>query len=111
MTIIFDLDGTLLNTIDDLGYACNYAQQQGGPTLPHLLSFHPNDCRGTVVISQAAFFSFPIPAEPPGSFFYALSLAILSLLCSQKLPFPLQNSKKSYKVKKFRTFPLIYLHI
>ena len=39
-------------------------------------------------------FSFPIPAEPPGSFFYALSLAIISLLCSQKLPFPLQNSKK-----------------
>lgn len=35
MTIIFDLDGTLLNTIDDLGYACNYALEQTGyPTHP-----------------------------------------------------------------------------
>jgi phosphoglycolate phosphatase len=35
MIIIFDLDGTLLNTIDDLGYACNYALAQTGyPTYP-----------------------------------------------------------------------------
>jgi len=35
MTIIFDLDGTLLNTIDDLGYACNVALEQTGyPTHP-----------------------------------------------------------------------------
>ena len=35
MTIIFDLDGTLLNTIDDLGYACNYALERTGyPTYP-----------------------------------------------------------------------------
>ena len=35
MTIIFDLDGTLLNTIDDLGMACNHALQQTGyPTHP-----------------------------------------------------------------------------
>ena len=34
-TIIFDLDGTLLNTIDDLGYACNYALEKSGyPTFP-----------------------------------------------------------------------------
>ena len=33
--IIFDLDGTLLNTIDDLGYACNYALEKAGfPTHP-----------------------------------------------------------------------------
>ena len=35
MIIIFDLDGTLLNTIDDLGYACNYALEKTGyPTYP-----------------------------------------------------------------------------
>ena len=35
MIIIFDLDGTLLNTIDDLGYACNFALGQTGyPTHP-----------------------------------------------------------------------------
>ena len=35
MIIIFDLDGTLLNTIDDLGYACNYALERTGyPTYP-----------------------------------------------------------------------------
>ena len=35
MIIIFDLDGTLLNTIDDLGYACNYALEHTGyPTYP-----------------------------------------------------------------------------
>ena len=35
MILIFDLDGTLLNTINDLGYACNYALAQTGfPTHP-----------------------------------------------------------------------------
>ena len=34
-TVIFDLDGTLLNTIDDLGYACNHALAMAGyPTHP-----------------------------------------------------------------------------
>ena len=40
MTIIFDLDGTLLNTIDDLGYACNYALEHTGyPT--HRIQDYP----------------------------------------------------------------------
>lgn len=40
MTIIFDLDGTLLDTIDDLGYACNYALEQTGyPT--HKIDDYP----------------------------------------------------------------------
>lgn len=35
MLFIFDLDGTLLNTITDLGYACNHALAQVGyPTHP-----------------------------------------------------------------------------
>lgn len=35
MLIIFDLDGTLLNTITDLGYACNFALSKAGfPTHP-----------------------------------------------------------------------------
>ena len=38
--IIFDLDGTLLNTIDDLGYACNYALEKTGyPT--HRIEDYP----------------------------------------------------------------------
>ena len=40
MTIIFDLDGTLLNTIDDLGYACNYALEQTGYA-SHLIADYP----------------------------------------------------------------------
>lgn len=41
MSIIFDLDGTLLNTIDDLGYACNYALEKTGyPTFP--ISAYPS---------------------------------------------------------------------
>lgn len=35
--VIFDLDGTLLNTISDLGTACNYALEKMG-YLPHPLS-------------------------------------------------------------------------
>ena len=40
MTIIFDLDGTLLNTIDDLGYACNYALEQTGYSM-HPIADYP----------------------------------------------------------------------
>ena len=36
MIIIFDLDGTLLNTIDDLGYACNYALERTGYPTHHI---------------------------------------------------------------------------
>lgn len=40
MLIIFDLDGTLLNTIDDLGHACNHALSQlGFPT--HAIDSYP----------------------------------------------------------------------
>lgn len=38
--VIFDLDGTLLNTIDDLGNACNEALRQMGYQ-PHALSSYP----------------------------------------------------------------------
>lgn len=41
MTVIFDLDGTLINTIADLGLACNHALSAGGyPT--HDLSEYPH---------------------------------------------------------------------
>ena len=39
-TIVFDLDGTLLNTIDDLGHAANYALEKNGyPT--HSIASYP----------------------------------------------------------------------
>lgn len=38
--VIFDLDGTLLNTINDLGTSCNYALEQLG-FKPHPLSAYP----------------------------------------------------------------------
>lgn len=38
--VIFDLDGTLLNTINDLGTSCNYALEQLGFN-PHPLSAYP----------------------------------------------------------------------
>lgn len=38
--VIFDLDGTLLNTIDDLGHATNYALQKMGYP-PHPLQSYP----------------------------------------------------------------------
>ncbi|MDE5930712.1 MAG: HAD family hydrolase [Muribaculaceae bacterium] len=38
--VIFDLDGTLLNTIDDLGNACNEALRQMGYQ-PHALTSYP----------------------------------------------------------------------
>lgn len=38
--LIFDLDGTLLNTITDLGMACNYALESLGYA-PHPLSAYP----------------------------------------------------------------------
>lgn len=40
MIVIFDLDGTLLNTINDLGYACNYALQKAGYPV-HPISAYP----------------------------------------------------------------------
>ena len=40
MIIIFDLDGTLINTISDLGQACNYALSECGfPT--HKIEDYP----------------------------------------------------------------------
>lgn len=38
--VIFDLDGTLLNTINDLGLSCNYALEKAGYK-PHPLSAYP----------------------------------------------------------------------
>lgn len=38
--VIFDLDGTLLNTISDLGEACNYALEKMGFS-PHPISSYP----------------------------------------------------------------------
>lgn len=66
--VIFDLDGTLLNTIDDLGNACNHALKSFGyPTHP-LISYPgmvgngitklieralPDEARTTAVITKA----------------------------------------------------------
>ena len=38
--VIFDLDGTLLNTIDDLGQAVNYALQKSGFPTHNIASYH-----------------------------------------------------------------------
>lgn len=40
MLVIFDLDGTLLNTISDLGMACNYALKRHGFPI-HVLADYP----------------------------------------------------------------------
>ena len=38
--VIFDLDGTLLNTIEDLGHAANYALEQNGYAT-HAIASYP----------------------------------------------------------------------
>ena len=56
--VIFDLDGTLVNTITDLGYACNYALHSAGyPT-------HPIDSYPAMVgngINKLIFRALPEP--------------------------------------------------
>ncbi|MBO4336098.1 MAG: HAD family hydrolase [Desulfovibrio sp.] len=88
--LVFDLDGTVLNTLDDIGAACNTALAAFGLPVHPLKSYEQMVGNGFYVLVQRALPSnaLPMPEERFLKLLNAAKEAYAAALCVHTKPYP-----------------------